>query len=375
MSESAGGERTSRERSRLSERYTAADAESSASLDGMSADSRKPLKGQRMRRSSGPERARGRERENGSEGVGRRDEAVRKRKRSASREQAKGGETGHEPTVDPHPCKRLERIRPENDNHSGEDSSQGRTASSFTKAAEEHKANPDSAQSDIQITVDSNGMTQILTGSPSDDALQDALLLGGGSLPPRPSSAHASDHEFETPFPTSVREELLSAIKSKNTPRIKPFSLLVAFCRNNDLLLTLISYLPTPSIISLYAISKTFHYLFNRHHTAFILSSMRTWAPNANAIYPWRCYKSLCTNDPILRQKMKHRGLDEEEAMFRLGKRGRDLRDVPTLRWLQMVVWRQGVCKDMLVMLATKGLRCPPGTLDAVKVSAIDVRD
>ena len=45
-----------------------------------------------------------------------------------------------------------------------------------------------------------------------------------------------------------------------------------------------------------------------------------------------------------------------------------DLRDVPSLRWLQMVIWREGVCRDMLIQLATQGLLCPPGTLNSIKV-------
>lgn len=228
---------------------------------------------------------------------------------------------------------------------------------------------------ELKITVDSNGLPQISTGTTAEGTQQDAMLLGGQSLPPRPSSEHASDHDFKAPLPKSVREDLLNNSKANTATstnvqvtRKKSFSLLVAFCRNPDLLLTLTSYLTLPSLISLYAISKTFHYVFNRHHTAFILSSMRTWAPGADAIYPWRCYRSLCTNDPQLRQKMKWMGLEPEEAVWRLGVRGRDLRDVPTLRWLQMVVWREGVCRDVLLCLATRGLRCPVGTLDAVKV-------
>jgi hypothetical protein len=123
-----------------------------------------------------------------------------------------------------------------------------------------------------------------------------------------------------------------------------------------------VSFLTIPSLISLYAISKPFHFLFNRHHTAFILSNMRTWGPGADRIYPWRCYKSLCVKDPSKLQKPRLKG--KENAV---NKKWDDLRDVPSLRWLQMVVWREGVCRDMMVQLATNGLRCPFGTLDSIK--------
>ncbi|KAK5137754.1 hypothetical protein LTR08_007326 [Meristemomyces frigidus] len=152
--------------------------------------------------------------------------------------------------------------------------------------------------------------------------------------------------------------ELLN--RNRPSPSTKPFSVLGALYRHTDLLLLLISYLNIPSLLTLYSISKPFHFIFNGHYIHFILSFMRTWAPNADTIYPWRCFKSLCVRDPSLRKKSSMVG---KELTEKYG----DLREVPTLRWLQMVVWRQGVCKDMILQLASKGLRCPPGTLDAVK--------
>ncbi|KAK4895739.1 hypothetical protein LTR27_006221 [Elasticomyces elasticus] len=138
------------------------------------------------------------------------------------------------------------------------------------------------------------------------------------------------------------------------------FSLFNAFLHDNDLLMQLVSYLPLPSLISFYAISKPFHYLFNGSYIAFILANMRTWAPGADMIYPWRYYAPLCIKDPRLRQKSSAMGKDVKLKY-------QDMRDIPSLRWLQMVIWRQGVCKDMLIQLAAQGLRCPPGTLDAIR--------
>lgn len=174
--------------------------------------------------------------------------------------------------------------------------------------------------------------------SPLDSAVHSTILLNNSSTP-------------------------TSSIASHINKKKQAFSLLHAICRDNDLLLHFISYLTLPSLISLYAISKPFHYLFNRHPTACILSNMRTWAPQADTIFPWRCYQSLCVKDPAKRQKKRLEGREEE-----VDRRWDDLRDVPSLRWLQMVVWREGVSKDCLIQLAVQGLRCPPGTHDAVKV-------
>ena len=133
-----------------------------------------------------------------------------------------------------------------------------------------------------------------------------------------------------------------------------------AIIAHPDLLLTFVSYLSIPSLISLYAISRPFHYLFNRSQTAMILSCMRTWAPDSETVFPWRCYQALCIKDPHLRQKSswQHHLPQARYETFR---------DVPSIRWLQMVIWRHAICKDMLIKLAVKGLRCPRGTLDTLK--------
>lgn len=164
---------------------------------------------------------------------------------------------------------------------------------------------------------------------------------------------------------TSLKQ-LRSASYLLNKPKLQTtkesFSLIESICRDTDLLRHVVSFLNVPSVVSLYAISKLFHHQFNTHHTAFILSNMRTWAPNADKIYPWRCYKSLCVKDPTGQQKQR---LEGKEAQ--VNKKNDDIRDVPSLRWLQMVVWREGVCRDMLIQLSTQALKCPPGTLDAIK--------
>ena len=159
----------------------------------------------------------------------------------------------------------------------------------------------------------------------------------------------------------------LSAIpptpKSKAKP---PFSLLDAFCANNELLLLLTSYLNIPSLLSLYSISKVYHHQFNCHFTAHILAIMRTWAPHSEKIFPWRNYRDLCTKDPQQRQSSRLQNQESQNT-----KEHSDLRYVPSFRWLQMVVYRQGVCTDMLIRLASYGHRCPAGTLDALKVRFI----
>lgn len=189
-------------------------------------------------------------------------------------------------------------------------------------------------------------------------------ILSSQSISSTQLTAGLDDLGFATPKAYTIP---LSAISPTPKTKIKrPFSLLSAFCANNQLLLLLTSYLNIPSLISLYAISKVYHHQFNCHYTAHILSIMRTWAPHSESIFPWRNYRDLCIKDPSLRQNTRLKDQKGDAA----GKHS-DLRNVPTLRWLQMVVYRHGVCTDILIRLASYGHRCPAGTLDALKVRLI----
>ncbi|UJO19365.1 hypothetical protein CLAFUW4_07465 [Fulvia fulva] len=163
----------------------------------------------------------------------------------------------------------------------------------------------------------------------------------------------------------SVANRLLAGQSGRvasRKPQDKNFSLLEAFVKDNALCILLVSYLPMPALISLYAISKTLHHSFNKHATAFVLSSTRTWAPNADQIYPWRCYKPLCIKDPIKRQKASAEAQGAAIDMLR-----GTSRDVPSIRWLQMVTWREGVVRDMIIQLTSQALRVPTDALDAMK--------
>jgi hypothetical protein len=217
-------------------------------------------------------------------------------------------------------------------------------------------------EANIDITYDSTGTPRISSFQPKtpNESTIAPLANNGRSIPSTRKTSASSTSSAESITLT----ELLNKPKTppNGPPKKRQFSLLHSICRDNDLLLHFVSFLTLPSLISLYAISKPFHYLFNRHHTAFILSNMRTWAPNAERIYPWHCYKSLCAKDPSKLQKMRLAGREDD-----VNKKWDDLRDVPGLRWLQMVVWREGVCRDMLVQLATQGLRVPYGTLESVQ--------
>ena len=151
-------------------------------------------------------------------------------------------------------------------------------------------------------------------------------------------------------------DEAHISVDSINVRTMAKFNIFDAFLQRPELLIILVGYLNIPSLLSLYSISKEFHYLFDCNETSFILACLRNLAPGAHKIFPWHCFGALCTRDA--RQCYGRHWLGRS-SMANL--HVQEIRNVPSLRWLQMVVYRRGVCKDILIQLAIQGLMCPPG--------------
>ncbi|KXT12886.1 hypothetical protein AC579_10468 [Pseudocercospora musae] len=228
---------------------------------------------------------------------------------------------------------------------------------------------------EIEIEYDSAGIPRLkqipttpatlspITTSARSTSAHTPAPSGGGRLPSAlPSAAFQSRQALVASQWLQGPQRQAPAAQTPATAQKKTFGLIDAFIADSSLCILVVGYLDVPSLISLYAISKKFHYYFNKNATGFILASMRTWAPGADEVYPWRCYESLCIKDPIKRQKAKALVLGADVERLNLFSR-----DVPSLRWLQMVVWREGVVKDIMTQLVTKSLRTPRGSRDAIK--------
>lgn len=203
------------------------------------------------------------------------------------------------------------------------------------------------------ITTDPciNAMDEIPTASITSKLSLSERMTGGEAIVDNEASSIQQTAQEESPT------------KKKWKPRSGKIDIIHGISRDIHLLHHFISFLNLPSLISLYTISKPFHFYLNTSYTAAVLSSVRTWAPGAETIYPWRCYKTLCIKDPAQRRKLRLQNLPASE----MKRKWLELRDVPSLNWLQMVVYREGVCQDMLIVMRGQGLLCPPGTLEAVK--------
>ena len=140
------------------------------------------------------------------------------------------------------------------------------------------------------------------------------------------------------------------------------FSIFNALLKYPELTLEFSKQLDIEDLISIYAISKEFHFLVNGRFTAMILGQSNTKAPESSKTFIFRCYKSLCMRDPA--RRLNETKLDE-------------LRFIPSFRWLRMILFREAVVDDILRSLAAEGHRVPKRTKLTIKKIwfTIDISD
>ncbi|KAL5399087.1 hypothetical protein PMIN03_000877 [Paraphaeosphaeria minitans] len=126
-----------------------------------------------------------------------------------------------------------------------------------------------------------------------------------------------------------------------------PFSVYKAILRHPNLFFQFAIRLPQKTIVDLYAIDKEFHYRFNKYSTSIIHDFARHHAPQAAYIFSWVLFPELCISDPMLRP------MDGRPHLAR---------DIPSLRWTQMVIHRENVVWNILTILAVDGHRVPRET-------------
>lgn len=117
-----------------------------------------------------------------------------------------------------------------------------------------------------------------------------------------------------------------------------------------ELCFHLASTLPVADLISLYAISRDFHTIIDTRFTTVMLSQAQRKCPESARSFPFRCYRHLCRSDPAAR-KLPH-------PDPRLRAQG-ETRRVPSLRWLQMVVFREKVVHELTCVMAEDGVPLP----------------
>ncbi|KAJ4293671.1 hypothetical protein N0V90_008955 [Kalmusia sp. IMI 367209] len=125
------------------------------------------------------------------------------------------------------------------------------------------------------------------------------------------------------------------------------FNTYKAILRHPNLFFHFAIRLPPQTIIDLYAIDKEFHYRFNKYSTSIIHDFASYHAPQAAYIFSWVHFPELCISDPMLRP------MDGRPHLAR---------DIPSLRWTKMVLFRDNIVRGMLTILGVEGHSVPRNT-------------
>lgn len=142
----------------------------------------------------------------------------------------------------------------------------------------------------------------------------------------------------------------------------RQFSVFKALLNHPEIVFEFAKHLDVEDLVSLYAISKDFHNLANSRFTTMILSQSVRKAPESSRTFVFRCYKSLCQRDPAARP---------------LKSAPEEVRWVPSLRWLRMILFRERVVDEIIMCLSAEGHFMPePASLVIKKIwFTIDIGD
>lgn len=146
---------------------------------------------------------------------------------------------------------------------------------------------------------------------------------------------------------------------------------LTLLCHSSELAVEIGKYLSPGDIVSLYSTSKAFHEAVDQYMSA----SVRAWivhkAPEAGKTFDFRLYKRHLIADPAGRTwgyqydiSAKNRD-GKSHAPFSVpghtvdAEKAGEVRAVPGLRYLQLVVGRDRYCREIRAILARNGHRTP----------------
>lgn len=129
------------------------------------------------------------------------------------------------------------------------------------------------------------------------------------------------------------------------------FDVFKALVRHRNLFFEFAHRLQPKQLMDLYALDKEFHYRFNQYYNSIIHDYVKYHAPEAGYIFGWSLYPELCIPDPM------ERPMDGRPHLPR---------DVPSLKWVNMVMERDAIVKEILTCMALEGHRVPKETMKAV---------
>ncbi|KPM35203.1 hypothetical protein AK830_g11368 [Neonectria ditissima] len=136
--------------------------------------------------------------------------------------------------------------------------------------------------------------------------------------------------------------------------------IITALCQNIELAVEIGKHLPPKDLLNLFSVSKTFHRTISGH----LLSSVRAWvsynAPDAGKVFAFNLFRRHLIPDPVGR-----RWIDQDPSLGSMMPPGRknNVRMIPGIKYLQLVIGRVRYCREIMAIMARNGHRLPKGML------------
>lgn len=147
---------------------------------------------------------------------------------------------------------------------------------------------------------------------------------------------------------TIPRENQMNDDKALSENRRKNFNVFQGLLNLPELILLLARHLRVQELVILYRISEKFHKILDIRITTTVVSQAISRAPESARMFPFRCYWTLCQEDPSPR-------LHPVESKAMQGEH----RTVPTFRWLLLICYREMVCNQIITIMAADGVPLP----------------
>ncbi|KAL2172551.1 hypothetical protein VTG60DRAFT_5305 [Thermothelomyces hinnuleus] len=152
-------------------------------------------------------------------------------------------------------------------------------------------------------------------------------------------------------------------------PKKGRFNLLGSLCSVTELIVEVCKHVRPLDIVNLYSVSKDFHRAVNQHLRSSVMAWACHMAPTAARIYSSPVYYRWFVPDPAHRLTTAadrelgrtQPGQAKIEGQPPLNDKEGEVRLVPGLLWLQMVVNREIRVRDIIACLARRGHRLPEG--------------
>ncbi|KYK61484.1 hypothetical protein DCS_02626 [Drechmeria coniospora] len=135
--------------------------------------------------------------------------------------------------------------------------------------------------------------------------------------------------------------------------------LITALCRHLELAVELAKHMRPEDILKMYSISRAFHDALDSHLLSSVRQIIAYRAPEAGRVFSFKMYRSLLVQDPVGR-RWADQMTDADARLY--DSTAKQVRTIPGLRYLQLVLTRDRCCREILALLARHGHRTPPGT-------------